>query len=83
MRQSKEFSIPSLQSIKCDICQTRQQLLNAQFDNIKSGGDPLLQCTIDMHIIMLSAKWLSLWLTALPIQEQGFYLNKQEFQDAL
>ena len=32
---------------------------------------------------MLSARCLSLWLTALPIQEQGFHLHKQEFQDAL
>ena len=32
---------------------------------------------------MLSAKCLSLWPTALPIQEQGFHLHKQEFQDAL
>ena len=79
IQQSKEFSIPSLQSIKCDICQTKQQLLNTQFNNIKSGSDPLLQRTIEM----LSAKCSSLWLTALPIQEQGFHLNIQEFQDAL
>ena len=77
--QSKEFSIPSLQSIKCEIRQTKQQLLNTQSDNIKSSSDPLLQRTIDM----LSATCSSLWLTALPIQEQGFYLHKQKFQDAL
>ena len=58
--------------------QMKQQLINIQFDNIRSSSDPLLQCTIDM----LSAKCSSLWLTALPIQEQGF-LNKQELQDAL
>jgi len=28
-------------------------------------------------------KCSSLWLTVLPIQEQGFYLNKREFRDAL
>ena len=55
------------------------QLLSTQFDIIKSGSDPLLQRTIDM----LSAKCSSLWLTALPIQEQGFYLHEQEFQDAI
>ena len=32
---------------------------------------------------MLSAKCSSLWLIALLIQEQGFYLHKQEFQDVL
>ena len=57
----------------------KQQLLNTQFHTIKSRSDPLLQRTVDM----LSAKYSSLWLTALPIQEQGFHLNKQEFQDAL
>ena len=77
--QSKEFSIPSLQSIKSDIRQTKQQFLNTQFDKVKSGSDPLLQRIIDM----LSTKCSSLWLTALPLQEQGFHLNKQEFQDAL
>jgi len=28
-------------------------------------------------------KCSSMWLTALPIQKQGFYLNKREFRDAL
>ena len=79
IQQPKEFSIPSLQSIKCDIHQAEEQLLTIQFNNIKSGSDPLLQRTIDM----MSAKCSSLWLTALPIQDQGFHLNKQEFQDAL
>ena len=51
-----EFSIPSLQSIRCDIRQTKQQLLNTQFTNIKSGSDPLPQRTIEM----LSTKCSSL-----------------------
>ena len=68
IHQSKEFSIPSLQSIKCDICQAKQQLLNTQFNNIKSCSDSMLQHTIDV----LSAKCTSVWLTALPIQEQAF-----------
>ena len=65
IQQSREFSISSLQSIKCDICQTKQQLLVTQFNNIKSGSDPLLQHTIEM----LSAKYSLLWLTAPPFQE--------------
>ena len=32
---------------------------------------------------LLRAKCSSNWLTALPIQEQGFHLNKREFRDAL
>ena len=34
-------------------------------------------------ITLTSVKCSSLWLTALPLQEQGFFLNKQEFRDAL
>ena len=51
-----------------------QQLLNTQFNNIRSSSDPLLQRTIDM----LSAKCSSLWLTAFPIQSRnaGFYLSR-------
>ena len=41
--------------------------------------DPLLQRIVGLN----SMKCSSLWLTALPIQEQGSYLNKQEFWDAL
>ena len=57
----------------------KQKLLNTKFDNIRSSSDPLLQHTIDMF----NAEHSSLWLTALPNQEQVFYLNKQEFPDAL
>ena len=38
-----------------------------------------LQCAVDLN----SEPGASLWLLALPIQEQGFHLNKQEFWDAL
>jgi len=34
-------------------------------------------------IELITAKCSSLWLTALPLQEQGFHLNKQKFRDAL
>ena len=53
------FSIPSLQYIKSDIHQTKQQLLNTQFSNVKSFSDPVLQFIVDM----LSAKCSSVWLT--------------------
>ena len=32
---------------------------------------------------LASVKYSYLWLNALPILEQGFHLNKQEFRDAL
>ena len=79
LRQSDEFSIPSLHSIKSDIRRARQLLSTANFDDVKSRLDSTLQRTMDL----LRAKCSSNWLTALPIEEQGFHLNKQEFRDAL
>ena len=77
LRQSDEFSIPSLHSIKSEIRRARQLLLTANFDDVKSRLDSTLQRTMDL----LRAKCSSNWLTALPIEEQGFHLNKQEFRD--
>ena len=68
LEQSNDFSIPSLHSIKSEIRQTRHQLLTSNFNNIKSH---LILC-----FNILTAKCSSVWLTALPIQEQGFHLNK-------
>ena len=79
LEQSIDFSIPSLLSIKSEIRQARHQLLTSNFNDIKSRLDFILQRNIDL----LTTKCSSVWLTALPIQEQGFHLNKQEFRDAL
>ena len=79
LQQYDKFSIPCLHSVKSDIHQAKQQLLTSNFNDIKSCLDPTLQCTINL----LSVKCPFVWLIALPIQEQGFYLNKQEFRDAL
>ena len=79
LQQSEEFHIPCLHSVKSEIHQMKQQLLNSTFTDVKSSLDRDLQRTIDL----ISVKCSSLWLTALPIQEQGFHLNKQEFRDAL
>ena len=36
------------------------------------------------HAVNLNSETgLSAWLTVLPLQDQGFHLNKQEFWDAL
>ena len=59
--------------------QSRQQMLTSCLANIQSRVDPQLQRTIEL----INVKCSSLWLTALPLQEQGFHLNKQEFRDAL
>ena len=75
LKQANDFSIPSLRSIKSEIRQTRHRLLTSNFNDIKSRLDPTLQHNIDL----LTAKCFSVWLTALPIQEQNFHLNKQDF----
>ena len=54
-------------------------MLTSCLANIQSRVDPQLQRTIEL----INVKCSSLWLTALPLQEQGFHLNKQEFRDAL
>ena len=78
-QQSDDFHVINLDSAKSDIHRLRRQHLSSVADSVKSCWDPLLQRIIDFNSMRCS----SLWLTALPIQEQGFYLNKQEFHDVL
>jgi len=78
LQQSEQFHIPSLQTIKAEIYQEKQQCLKSQYSDVYSQLDPLLLRTVDV----MSVK-CSLWVTALPIQEKGFHLKKQEFRDAL
>ena len=78
-QQTEDFHIPCLQQARSTIHQSRQQMLTSCLANIQSRVDPQLQRTIEL----INVKCSSLWLTALPLQEQGFHLNKQEFRDAL
>ena len=48
-------------------------------EQVKGEIPAKLQRAMDLG----SQKGASTWLTALPLQKQGFTLNKQEFQDAL
>ena len=77
-QQTEDFHIPCLQQARSTIHQSRQQMLTSCLANIQSRVDPQLQRTIEL----INVKCSSLWLTALPLQEQGFHLNKQEFRDA-
>ena len=78
-QQSNDFCILNLQSAKSDIHWLKRQHLSSVADSVKSRLDPLLQRIVGLN----SMKCSFLWLTALPIQEQGFRLNNQEFWDAL
>ena len=46
---------------------------------IRNSLSTQLQRTVDLN----SEPGASLWLLALPLQDQGFHLTKQEFRDAL
>ena len=78
-QQTENFRVPCLQQARSTIRQSRQQIMTSSLANIKSRVDPQLQRTIEL----ISVKCSSLWLPALPLQEQRFHLNKQEFRDAL
>ena len=70
-QQTENFHIPCLQQARSTILQSRQQIMTSSLANIKSRVDPPLQRTIEL----ISVKCSSLWLTALPLQEQRFHLN--------
>ena len=77
--QSAQFTKPQLQSLKSILHQEKCQANAAKVNHVKGEISSTLQRAMDLG----SKKGASTWLTALPLQEQGFTLNKQEFQDAL
>ena len=79
IQQSSEFTIPDLSPIKSSIHLSNRHNLSHASETIQSQLDTTQQRILHLN----SEKCSSLWLTALPLQEQGFYLNKQEFRDAL
>ena len=76
-QQSDDFHVINLDFAKSDIHRLRQQHLSSVSDSVKSHLYRSLTLKFN------GMKCSSLWLTALPIQEQDFYLNKQEFCDTL
>jgi len=77
--QSGNFHLIDSQPAKSNIRRLKLQHFTFLFDSVKSCLDPLLLRIVGLNTMKRSSRWL----TALPIQEQGFYLNKQEFCDAL
>ena len=73
------FEKPSLQSVKAAVKQQKGEQLENEITEVKEQLSPSLQRAMELA----SEKGASIWLTALPLQEQGFCLNKQEFKDAL
>ena len=79
VEQSRQFIKPQLQSVKSALHRERCQIDAAKAEQVKEE----IPATLCRAIELGSEKGASTWLTALPLQEQGFNLNKQEFHDAL
>ena len=81
IEQSEQFNKPQLQSVKSSLHREK-----CQFNAAKAAAEQVkreIPATLQRAMDLGSEKGASTWLTALPLQEQGFTLNKQEFQDAL
>ncbi len=79
INQSDTFSKPQLNTIKSTLIRQKRHLLDAAAQEIREQLPGSLQRAMELA----SEKGSSIWLTALPLQDQGFNLNKQEFRDAL
>ena len=57
----------------------KEQFLKNKLDSIRSAVGSSLQRCLDLN----NEKGAGSWLTALPLKDHGFCLNKQEFRDAV
>ena len=79
VEQSHQFIKPQLQSVKSALHREKRQTDAAKAEQVKEEIPATLRRAMELG----TEKGASTWLTALPLQEQGFNLNKQEFHDAL
>ena len=79
IERSEQFTKPQLQSVKSALHWEKCLANAAKAEQIKGEISATLQRAMELG----TEKGASTRLTALPLQEQGFTLNKQEFQDAL
>ena len=70
---------PDTQSIKAQVHQSRRMATKEHALEIRNSLSTQLQRIVDLN----SEPEASSWLLALPLQDQGFHLTKQEFWDAL
>ena len=76
IEQSEQFTKPQLQSVKSALHQEKCLANAAKAEQIKGEISATLQRAMELG----TEKGTSTWLTALPLQEQGFTLNKQDFR---
>ena len=72
VEQSEQFTKPQLQSVKSALHREKCQANTAKAEQVKGEISSTLQREMDLG----TEKGASTWLTALPLQEQGFTLNK-------
>ena len=75
--QTQEGS--QVDSLKNDVKKRKRELQEEQAQAIAQQLNPKLKRSIDLA----REKGSSSWLTALPLKEHGFLLNKSEFRDAI
>ena len=79
VKQKELFTRPQLQSIKSNLCRKKQQEIENVALQVRESLPPPKQRAMDL----LCEKGSSSWLSVLPLQDQGFNLNKGEFRDAI
>ena len=70
---------PDTRPIRARVHQSRRVASKERAEEVRNILSPQLQRTVDLN----SEPGASSWLLALPLQEQGFHLTKQEFRDGL
>ena len=79
LQQCQTALRPDVSAIKAKVHTDRRLAYKDKAKDIHSRLSPSLQQAMDLN----SEPGSSSWLTALPLRDQGFHLNKQEFWDAL
>ena len=77
--QRESFTKPQLQSIKNDLRKQKIEEIENSATQIRENLSQTKQRMMDLAC----EKGASSWLSALPLQDQGFDLNKGEFRDAI
>ena len=74
INQTDTFTKPQLSTIKSTLNRQKHQLNENAAQEVKEQ----LPCSLQRAMELANEKGSSIWLTALPLQDQGFNLNKRE-----
>ena len=77
--ERSDLLLSEAKGAKADVLKVKRSIQKAEKEQARS-----LLPTFDQRLFEeISSRGASSWLTALPLKEHGFVLNKQEFRDAL